>query len=67
MSRLAALTHIGHRVEVDDDTGYAGTSHMSFIARSVPRVPHILATPVGDAALERIYRMLRDRRAGRGR
>ncbi|KML60906.1 hypothetical protein VL15_07285 [Burkholderia cepacia] len=66
MTASAAFADIGYRVE-DGDLGYAGSSHASFVARHVPRVAHIRATPIGDAALERIYRVLRDRRAGRGR
>ncbi|QQK04563.1 hypothetical protein JFN94_24725 [Burkholderia anthina] len=61
-----AFAEIGYRVE-DGDLGYAGSSHASFVSRQPPRVAHIRATPTGDAALERIYRLLRDRRAGRGR
>ncbi|KWH51819.1 hypothetical protein [Burkholderia cepacia] len=66
MTVSTAFAEIGYRVE-DGDLGYAGSSHASFVARRPPRVAHIRATPTGDAALERIYRLLRDRRAGRGR
>lgn len=65
MSTSTPFAEIGYRVE-DGDLGYAGSSHASFVSRRPPRVAHIRATPIGDAALERIYRVLRDRRAGRG-
>ncbi|VCG82535.1 Uncharacterised protein [Burkholderia pseudomallei] len=66
MTTSTAFAELGYRVE-DGDIGYVGTSHASFVERRPPRVAHIRATPTGDAALERIYRLLRDRRAGRGR
>lgn len=64
MKASIAFDEIGYRVE-DGDIGYAGDTHLSFAHRRVPSVAHIRVTPVGDAALERIYRVLRDRRAGR--
>ncbi|AOJ83802.1 hypothetical protein WS86_24555 [Burkholderia savannae] len=64
MTTSPAFADIGYRVD-DGDIGYAANSHASFVARRPPRVAHIRATAVGDAALERIYRMLRARRAGR--
>ncbi|CAJ8255514.1 Uncharacterised protein [Burkholderia pseudomallei] len=66
MTASNAFAELGYRVE-DGDIGYAGTSHASFVERRPPRVAHIRATPTGEAALERIYRMLRDRRANRQR
>ncbi|KVO49996.1 hypothetical protein WT66_13630 [Burkholderia stagnalis] len=66
MSRSAAVAEIGYCIE-DGDIGYAGSSHASFVARRVPRVAHIRATAIGDAALERIYRVLRGRRIGNSR
>ncbi|ONN91533.1 hypothetical protein A8D62_10105 [Burkholderia cenocepacia] len=70
MSTSTAFGDIGYRVE---DVREGEDVH--FLPGSVgarpfgrPRsVAHIRATPTGDAALERIYRLLRDRRAGRGR
>ncbi|WP_246791775.1 hypothetical protein [Burkholderia perseverans] len=61
-----AFADIGYRVE-DGDLGYLGASHASFVPRRPPAVLNVRATPLGDAALERIYRVLRDRRAPRGR
>ncbi|WP_157380374.1 hypothetical protein [Burkholderia ubonensis] len=51
----------------DGDIGYAGEYHASFVARRLPSVAHIRATAVGDAALDRIYRILRNRCNGRAR
>jgi len=60
--------HAEQRYHIEDgDVGYAGDTHASFVVRQTQRVAHIRATPIGAAALDRIYRMLRDRRAGRGR
>ncbi|MBN3734654.1 hypothetical protein [Burkholderia sp. Tr-20390] len=66
MTASAAFADIGYRVE-DGDIGYAGSSHFSFVPRRVPSVAHIRATAIGDAALERIYRVLRARCMGRAR
>ncbi|WP_186193355.1 hypothetical protein [Burkholderia gladioli] len=66
MAASTAFADIGYRVE-DGDLGYLGASHSSFVSRRPPSVAHIRATPIGDAALERIYRVLRDRRANRRR
>ncbi|WP_206955332.1 hypothetical protein [Trinickia acidisoli] len=63
MNNSVAFVEIGCYVE-DGEPGYAGTNHLSFVARRPPCVAHVRATPVGAAALDRI---LRDRRAGRGR
>ncbi|RQS10097.1 hypothetical protein DIE07_14415 [Burkholderia sp. Bp9002] len=63
MTASAAFAEIGYCIE-DGDIGYAGSSHASFVACRVPRVAHIRATAIGDAALERIYRVLRARRIG---
>lgn len=64
MTTSTAFAELGYRVE-DGDIGYAGTSHASFVERRPPRVAHIRATPTGEAALERIYRMLRAKGARR--
>ncbi|KVO87166.1 hypothetical protein WL21_18770 [Burkholderia ubonensis] len=66
MNGSAAFAEIEYCIE-DGDIGYAGTSHASFVARRVPCVAHIRATAIGDAALERIYRVLRTRRIGNAR
>jgi len=57
MSTSAAFAEIGYRVE-DGDIGYAGSSHLSYVARQVPRVAHIRATAAGDAELARIRALL---------
>ncbi|MBU9320387.1 hypothetical protein KTE24_06910 [Burkholderia gladioli] len=57
MAASTAFADIGYRVE-DGDLGYLGASHSSFVSHRPPSVAHIRATPIGDAALERIYRVL---------
>ncbi|WP_124595785.1 hypothetical protein [Burkholderia stagnalis] len=47
----------------DGDIGYAGEYHASFVARRLPGAAHIRATPAGDAALERIRKILSKHRA----
>jgi hypothetical protein len=66
MTASTAFAEIGYRVE-DGDIGYAGSSHASFVARSVPRVAHIRATPAGDAALARIRALLSKNRTDQPR
>lgn len=66
MSHSIPFSEPAYSVE-DGDVGYAGITHASFVPFRPPCVVHIRATMVGTAALDRIYRMLRDRRAGRGR
>ncbi|MBR8254363.1 hypothetical protein [Burkholderia ambifaria] len=66
MSTSAAFAEIGYRVE-DGDIGYAGTSHLSYVARRPPRVAHIRATPAGDAELARIRALLSKHRTNQSR
>ncbi|MDN7873882.1 hypothetical protein [Burkholderia aenigmatica] len=70
MAGSAAFGDIGYHVEDvregEDVHFMPGSTGRRAFGR--PRsVASIRATPIGDAALERIYRVLRDRRAGRGR
>lgn len=51
----------------DGDIGYAGEYHASFVARRLPRVAHIRATPAGDAALARIRALLSKHRTDQPR
>ncbi|QDW54830.1 hypothetical protein [Burkholderia sp. KBS0801] len=66
MSTSAAFAEIGYRVE-DGDIGYAGSSHLSYVARQVPRVAHIRATAAGDAELARIRALLSKHRTDQPR
>ncbi|MCA8115686.1 hypothetical protein [Burkholderia cepacia] len=59
MSGSAAFEDIGYRIE-DGDVGYAGDTHQSFRARSLPR-PGGRATEVGSAICRQLVGQLRAR------
>ncbi|RDV00120.1 hypothetical protein [Trinickia dinghuensis] len=69
---MSAFSELGYhdadQEEVEHMPGSVTTdAYRNRLACRPSSVAHVPATPIGDAALERIYRVLRRRGAGRGR
>lgn len=67
---MSAFTDIGYREDGPEEVNAVAGSvrtpaHAAHVARPVPSVAHIRATPAGDAALERIKKHLSESRRNR--